>query len=341
MRLSTAGFSKGLRAAAVLGIAVSRTAAAATITAAAAAGGGSGYHVIATWPVGAVGKWDYLIVDAPHHHLFVSRATHVQVIDTESGKAVGDIADTPGVHGIALAPALNRGFTSNGKGDSVTVFNLETLAPISVIKISGSGPDAIIYDAPSRQVFTFNGHSNNATIIDAAAAREVGSVALPGRPEFAVSDGAGRIFVNLEDKGEVAVIDVAGGRVQSAWSLAPCSEPTGLALDAARHRLFSVCHNERLIVTDSVTGTRVAELPIGKHVDAAAFDPATSLVFSSNGESADVSVIHAESADRYAALGSLPTAAGSKTMALDTTTHRLYVPAMGTGGFEILVAAPN
>lgn len=321
-------------AACFLGLALSASASA-------AAGGDSGYRIVNRWQAGGAGKWDYLIVDSAQHRLFVSRATHVQVFDLESGKLAGDIADTPGVHGIALAYDLNRGFTSNGKGDSVTVFDLKTLAPITEVKISGHGPDAIIYDAPSKQIYTFNGHSNNTTVIDAGSAREVASIALPGRPEFAVSDGAGRIFVNLEDKGLVAVIDVAKGNVKSTWSLAPCEEPSGIALDAARHRLFSVCHNERLIVTDSVSGARVAELPIGKHVDAAAFDPGASLVFSSNGDSADVTVVSEISADRYIVKGSLATANGAKTMALDAATHRIYVPAMGASGFEILVAAPN
>jgi DNA-binding beta-propeller fold protein YncE len=311
------------------------------VSTAAVAGGDSGYSIVTRWPVGGAEKWDYLIVDSAQHRLFVSRATHVQVFDLESGKSVGDIANTPGVHGIAFAYDLNRGFASNGKGDSVAVFNLKTLAPITEIKITGKDPDAIIYDAPSKQIYTFNGHSNNATVIDAGSAREVASIALPGGPEFAVSDGAGRIFVNIEDKGLIAVIDVAKGSVQSTWSLAPCAEPTGIALDAARHRLFSVCHNELLIVTDSVTGARVAELPIGKHVDAAAFDPSTSLVFASNGGSADVTVVSEGNGDRYAVKGSLATANGAKTMALDAVTHRIYVPAMDAGGFEILVAAPK
>jgi YVTN family beta-propeller protein len=313
----------------------------ATLSAAAAAAADTGYRIAARWPTGGAEKWDYLIVDSTQHRLFVSRATHVQVLDLESGKIVGDIANTPGVHGIALAPDLNRGFTSNGKADSVTVFNLQTLAPIAVIKISGHGPDAIIYDAPSRRIYTFNGHSDSATVIDAGAAKEIANIALPGRPEFAVSDGAGRIFVNLEDKAQVAVIDVAKGNVTTTWPLAPCEEPTGLALDAARKRLFSVCHNEHLIVTDSATGARVAELPIGKHVDAAAFDAQASLVFSSNGDSADVTVVAAGPGDRYAVKGSLATAKGAKTMALDAATHRIYVPAIGASGFEIMVAAPN
>ena len=311
-----------------------------TFATAAVAVGDSGYRIVGKWPAGGIGKWDYLVVDSPHHHLFVSRATHVQAFDLESGKIAGDIENTLGVHGIALAEELHRGFTSNGKADSVTVFNLETLEKIAEIKISGHDPDAILYDAPSKRVYTFNGRSNNATVIDANSAREVATVALPGRPEFAVSDGAGRLFVNLEDKGQIAVIDVAKGSVQATWSLAPCVEPTGIAMDTARHRLFSVCHNERLIVTDSDTGKRIAELPIGKHVDAAAFDPATSLVFSSNGDSADVSVISAATADEYIMRGSLATSAGSKTMALDAASHRLYVPATGPSGVEILVAEP-
>ncbi len=324
-----------------VGLALSVAGAAVTPGAATAANGDSGYAIAARWPLEGDGKWDYLIVDPAQHRLFLSRATHVQVVDLQSGKVVGDIANTSGVHGIALAQDLNRGFTSNGKADSVTVFDLSTLAPITVLKISGHGPDAIIYDAPSKHVFTFNGHSANATVIDAASATEIATIALPGSPEFAVSDGAGHVFVNIEDKALVAVIDVAKGSVVSTWPLAPCIEPTGIALDAARHRLFSVCHNEHLIVTDSQSGRRVADLPIGQHVDAAAFDPATSLIFSSNGASADVTVIDSGAGDRYAVKGALATADGAKTMALDPTTHRIYVPAIGPSGVEILVGAPK
>lgn len=300
----------------------------------------SGYGAVATWPAAGSDKWDYLTVDSGRHRLFVSRATHVQVFDLGSGRPVGDIADTPGVHGIAIAGDLHRGFTSNGKGDSVTVFDSETLAPISVIKISGRGPDAIVYDPQSHQIFTLNGGSHDATIIDARTAREVGAVALPGRPEFAGSDGQGHVFVNLEDKALLVRIDVASKSVTASWSLAPCVEPTGLALDSTRHRVFSACHNQRLIVTNADSGARVAELPIGSHVDAAAFDPQTSTIFTSNGDSADVTIISAESADRYRVRGSLGTVSGAKTMALDTSTHRIYVPTMTPAGMQILVAAP-
>ncbi len=311
------------------------------VTAGAIAAGDGNYSVVTRWPVGGSDKWDYLIVDAPHHHLFLSRSTRVQVLDLESGKLVGEIANTPGVHGIALAQDLHRGFTSNGKGASVTVFDLDTLATITEIRISGNDPDAIIYDAPSHRIYALNGHSNSATVIDAASAREIATIALPGRPEFAVSDGEGHVFVNLEDKSLVAKIDVAKGAVLSSWSLAPCLEPTGLALDPVRHRLFSVCHNEKMIISDSESGKRIAELPIGKHVDAAAFDPALGLVFCSNGDSANVSLIEVQPGDRYAVRGALATVAGAKTMALDSSTHRIYVPAMSTDGVQILVAAPR
>jgi len=303
--------------------------------------GESGYRVQARWAVGGEGKWDALVVDDTHRRLYVSRATRVQVLDLDSGKLLGEIANTPGVHGVALAPELNRGFTSNGKGDSVTVFQLDTLATLAEVKISGQDPDAIVYDAPSKRIYAFNGHSNNATVIDAVTAKEVGSIALPGRPEFALSDGKGHLFVNLEDKNALAVIDVAAGTVRSNWSLAPCDGPTGIALDESNHRVFSACHNQILVVTDSESGKRIAQLPIGAHVDGAAFDPVTSLLFSSNGDSADVTVIHAESADHYAVRGSLATAKGAKTMALDPKSHKLYLPAMAATEFQILVAAPK
>jgi YVTN family beta-propeller protein len=312
-----------------------------SVAGAAGATNDGGYRIVDRWPIGGSAKWDYLVVDAPHRRLFLSRSTEVQVIDLNSGKLAGRIADTPGVHGIALAQDLDRGFISNGKGDSVTVIALDTLATVAQIKISGRDPDAIVYDAPSKRVFTFNGHSNDATVIDAASTREIASIPLPGKPEFAVSDGQGQLFVNLEDKAMVARIDVAKGAVTDTWALAPCAEPTGIALDTAHQRLFSACHNQRLIVSDSATGGRIAELPIGSHVDAAAFDPALSLVFTSNGDSADVTVIEADKDGRFHVRGSLATAPGAKTMALDVESHRLYVPALAAGVMQVLVAAPN
>jgi YVTN family beta-propeller protein len=305
------------------------------------AAGDSGYAWQPSWAIGGEGKWDLLTVDAAHNRLFIPRATRVQAIDLDSGKLIGEIKDTAGVHGVAVAAEFKRGFTSNGDSDSVTVFDLDSLAPITRIKISGHDPDAIVYDPYSKHVYAFNGHSDNATIIDPATAKEVGSVSLPGRPEFALSDGNGRIYLNLEDKDMLAVIEVATNTVRSTWPLAPCKGPTGLALDAARHRLFSVCANQHLVVTDSESGRHIAELPIGTHADAAAFDPGNGTVFSSNGDSADVTIVDASTPDHYSVRGSLKTAPGSKTMALDARTHRLYVPARTPTGFQVLVAAPT
>jgi YVTN family beta-propeller protein len=265
----------------------------------------------------------------------------VQVLDLDTGSVAGEVENTPGVHGIALAPELKRGFTSNGKGDSITVFDLETLATIAEVKISGHNPDAILYDPQSQHIYAFNGHSSSVTVVDAKTAKELSTFALPGRPEFAVTNAQGRIFVNLEDKNAVAVIDAASGAVRSTWPLPGCDGPTGLALDTAHRRLFSACANKRLIVLDSESGRKIAELPIGAHVDAAAFDPETSLVFTSNGDSADVTVVDAATLDRYTVRGSLKTATGSKTMALDPRTHRLFIPANMPGGFQVLVAAPK
>jgi YVTN family beta-propeller protein len=304
------------------------------------AAGGSGYEWQGSWAVGGEGKWDLLTIDAAHNRLFIPRETRVQAIDLDSGKIVGEVNNTSGVHGVAVAPEFKRGFTSNGDSDSVTVFDLDTLAPITVIKISGHDPDAILYDPYSKHVYVFNGHSSDTTVIDAATAKVVGHISLPGRPEFAVTDANGRIFVNLEDKSTLATIEVATNVVQSNWELTSCKGPTGLAFDVARHRLFSVCANQRLVVTDSESGRHVAELPIGTHADAAAFDPNSGTVFSSNGDSADITIVEASTADDYKIRGSLKTARGSKTMALDARTHRLFVPERTPTGFQVLVAAP-
>src|SRR5262249_21503988 len=207
----------------------------------------SGYAWQRPWALGGDDKWDVLTVDAPHNRLFIPRETRVQVVSLDSGKLVGEITNTSGVHGVAVAPELNRGFTSNGDSDSVTVFDLDSLRPITAIKISGHDPDAILYDPYSKHVYVFNGHSNDSTVIDAATAQVVDRISLPGRPEFAVTDSNGRIFVNLEDKGTLATIAVSKNMVQSTWQLTSCKGPTGLALDSAHHRLFSVCANQRLV----------------------------------------------------------------------------------------------
>ncbi len=301
----------------------------------------AGYAIVDRWAVPGDGKWDYLTVDGARGRLYLSRASRVQVLDTATGKTVGEIADTPGVHGIALAPDLGRGFTSNGKADSVTVFELATLKTVAQVKLSGTDPDSIVYEPASKRIYVFNGHSNNVNVIDAVTNKEVATIALAGRPEFSVASG-GKIYVNLEDKNSVAVIDVAGGRVASTFPLAGCVEPTGLAIDEAHGRLFSVCHNSTMVVSDAASGRQVARLPIGSHVDAAAYDAGSARVFSSNGDSADVTVVAQKGPDAYSVVGSVATARGSKTMALDPASHRLYVPALNAkGALEMLVMEPT
>ena len=236
------------------------------------------------YAIGGEGRWDLLTFDAKYHRLFVSRATHVQVINADSGKVVGDIPDTEGVHGIAIADDLNAGFTSNGKSNSVTVFDLATLKVIETITISGLNPDVILYEPGSRHIFTFNGHSNSATVIDAISHKEIDTIILPGKPELAVSDGKGRIFVNIEDKSEIDVIDSRTDKVTKTYSLGNGNEPTGLALDRSHKRLFSVCANNRMEILDSDSGRIVAEARIGSKPDSAAFDPGLGLAFSSNGD---------------------------------------------------------
>ncbi|MDR3764861.1 MAG: YncE family protein [Acidobacteriota bacterium] len=306
----------------------------------------SGYKVNRRIPLGGDGGWDYLKFDAASQRLFVARATRVMVVDLASGKLAGEIPNTLGVHGVALVPELGRGVTSNGKEDSATVFDLKTLAPIAKVKTGGK-PDAILFDPFSGLVLTFNGKSNTVTLIDAAKAQAVGSIDLPGRPETGVSDGKGKVFVNLEDKNQLAVIDVAARKVLGTWALPGCEEPTGLAFDAANRRLFSACHSGVLVVTDAVSGRNVAQVAIGAGVDAADYDEPAKLVFTSNGEGS-ISVIRQESADKYTALARVATQKGAKTMALDPETHTVYTVALGVpdvsgkpGPFELLVVSPG
>lgn len=319
---------------------------------------GSGYHVLDRFKVGGEGGWDYLTIDPRAQRLYFGRSTRVQILDSASGKVLGEIPDTPGVHGVALAADLNRGFTSNGRDSSVTIFDLKTLARIAKVHLEARNPDAILYEPTTRRVFTFNGGSANATAIDAASGKVLGYVALGGRPEFAVADGHGRIFVNLEDSSAVVTLDPKRLAVLARWPLAPGEEPSGLALDAAHHRLFSVCSNKRMVVLDSGTGRLVATLPIGDGPDGSAYDPGTGLAFSSNGEGT-LTVVHEDAPDRFTVVGDVPTEPRARTMALDPVTHRVYLatarfgeapaatpehphprPPMIADSFEILVLGP-
>ena len=282
-----------------------------------------GYNVIKTYKLGGEGSWDYLTLDGPSRRLFISRATHVMVIDADSGKSLGDIPDTPGVHGIALAPDLGRGFTSNGREGTVTIFDLKSLKALGKVKV-GDNPDAILFDPATNRVFTFNGHSDDATAIDAAKGTVVGTIKLDGKPEFAVSDGKGEIFVNLEDKSQLLALDPNKLEVKSRWPLAPCQEPSGLALDGKNRRLFSACDNKMMAIVDADSGKLLTTVPIGEGVDGAAFDPETNLAFASCGEGV-LTVVREDSPNKFSVAENVPTQEGARTTTLDPKTHQVFV----------------
>jgi WD40 repeat protein len=307
--------------------------------------------------LGGEGGWDLLAVDAKRHHIFITRSTHVQVADTNSGKLVGDIPRLDGVHGIAIAEDLNVGFTSNGKTNSVSVFNLDTFKVVAQIKISGVNPDAILYDPKSRHVFVFNGQSANGTVIDAVSRKELATIDLPGKPELAVSNNAGRIFVNIEDKNEIAVIDSGTNKLVQRYPLGSGTEPTGLAIDIAHNRLFAVCGNRKMEILDAENGRVVAEIEIGAKPDSAAFDAGLGMVFSSNGDGT-LTIVKEDDPDHFSVVQNLVTQKGARTMAYDASIHRAYLvtaqfgespaatkdrpkprPTIVPGTFELLVVA--
>jgi hypothetical protein len=287
----------------------------------------TGYHVLGDVKIGGEGGWDYLTVDSAARRLYVSHATHVAVVDVDAGKVVGDIPDTQGVHGIALVPELNRGFTSNGRANSVTIFDLKTLKAIGQVA-TGENPDSIRYDAVSGRVFTFNGRSNNSTAIDAKTGKVAGTIALGGKPEFSVADGKGMVFVNIEDTNEVVAIDATKLSVAKRYSLSPCDGPSGLAIDTKNRRLFSVCGNRLMAVSDPDSGKVLATPAIGQGSDGVAFDPATGYAFSSNGDGT-LTVVQ-QAGDKWEVLENIATERGARTIALDDKTHKLYLPTART-----------
>ena len=294
-----------------------------SLAAVAVAAAGPGYHVIKTYKLGGEGGWDYLTVDASARHFYISRGTHVIVLDADSGKNLGDIPDTPGVHGIALAPELGKGFVSNGREGTVTVFDIKTLVPIgSKIKV-GENPDAILYEPATKRVFTFNGRSQDSTAIDAASGKVLGTIKLDGKPEFAASDAKGEVFVNIEDKSELTVIDPNKLEVKVKWPLAPCTEPSGLALDRKNRRLFVGCDNKMMAVVDADSGKVLATPAIGEGVDATAYDDETGLAFASCGEGV-LTVVREDSPQKFSVVENVKTEPGARTMALDTKTHNLF-----------------
>ena len=292
------------------------------VAAAALAAAVPGYKVVNTYKVGGDGGWDYLTADAAARRLYISRATHVIVLDLDSGKTVGDIADTPGVHGIALAPELGRGFVSNGREGTVSIFDLKTLATSSKVKV-GDNPDAILYDPATQRVFTFNGRSQDSTAIDAAKGTVLGTIKLDGKPEFAASDGKGEIFVNIEDKNELTAIDPSKLVVKSTWALAPCESPSGLSMDRKNRRLFVGC-DKMMAVVNADTGKVLATPAIGDGVDATTFDAETGLAFASCGEGV-LTVVREESPEKFSVAENVPTQAGARTLALDFKTRNVFV----------------
>jgi YVTN family beta-propeller protein len=317
---------------------------------------GGPYSLKRQFALGGAGGWDYLTIDPGANRLYIARADRVLVVSTADGSLLATIPHTDGVHGIALAPELGKGFASDGRSDTVTVFDLATLAPLGTIAVSGHNPDAIVYDKASRHLYTFNGRSHDISVIDPAAGSVIQTIPAGGKPEFAQSDGKGHIFFNIEDTAQIGEIDTLAGRRIATWTLPDCEEPTGLALDLAHGRLFSTCGNGTLSVTDAATGRHVAAIPIGKGPDAAGFDAERGLVFSSNGEDGTLTVIHEDDPDHYAVVATVPTQKSARTMALDAKTHLVYLvaaefgpapaatpeqphprPAVQDGSFKVLV----
>src|SRR5882724_7400160 len=283
----------------------------------------AGYKVVQKTTLGGDGGWDYLLVDPQTQRVFISRSTHVMVVDANSGKILGDIPDTAGVHGIALVPELNKGFTSNGRDNSVSVFDLKTLAVSKKIPV-GKNPDAILYDPAAKLIFTANGGSHDLTAVDPKTETVKGTIPLDGRPEAGVSDEKGHVYFNLEDKSMVAEVDAKKLTVEAKWPLHPGEEPTGIAMDRKNRRLFSGCANKLMVVLDADNGHVITTLPIGSGVDGTEFDPSSKLAFSANGEGT-LTVVREDAADKFSVVENVPTQRGARTLSLDPKTHRIYL----------------
>ena len=295
------------------------------------------YSIIKKIPIPGQGSWDYLTVDENARRLYVSHGTQVEVLDVDSGAIVGKIPDTQGVHGIAIAPDQGRGFVSDGKTSTVTIFDLKTLKTLGTVN-TGKGPDAIIYDSATSRVFAFNGDANSATVIEAKDGKVAGTIDLGGGPEFANADGEGHVFNNLEDQSLVVKIDSRNLKVEARWPTGPCQSPSSMAMDRPHHRLFIGCRSKVMAVMNADTGQVITTLPIGDHVDATAFDAEKHLIFNSNGEGT-ITVIHQDSPDKYSVVESVKTIPRAKTMAFDPKTHQLFLSTAEAGQFEVLVVA--
>ncbi len=284
----------------------------------------SSYKISNKIKVEGDGGWDYLISDDSTNRLFISHGTVVNVVNTATGQLIETIPDTRGVHGIALATELNKGFISNGKDTSVTIFDLTTLATIAKIKVTGKNPDAILYDPFSKKVFVYNGKTSNATVIDARTNNVVATIELLGKPEFSVTDGKGKVYVNIEDKNKICVINSNTFKVEETWSIGKGDEPSGLALDNKNHRLFTVCGNRLMIMLDALTGKVITSLPIGDNVDGVAFDPEKERAYSSNGDGT-VTVVEGKNGGNYKVIENITTQKGARTISLNKKTHHIFL----------------
>ena len=284
----------------------------------------SAYRIARTIQLTGDGWWDYLSVDQVNNKLFISHGTQVNVVDLKTSQEIGIIPETNGVHGIAIANDLDRAFISCGMDSSVSVVELSSLKLVAKVKGTGKNPDAILYDQFSKKIFTFNGGSSNATVIDAVSLKVIATIPLAGKPEFSQTDGKGKIFVNIEDKSSVALINAVSLKVEKLWSIAPGEEPSGLALDNENHRLFSVCGNKLMTVADANTGKVITTIPIGDGCDGVAFDNITKRIFASNGEGT-MTVIHQENADQYMVMENFTTQPGARTITLDKKSHHIYL----------------
>jgi DNA-binding beta-propeller fold protein YncE len=321
----------------------------------------AGYGISTVWQLGGTGGWDTLALEPGGARLFVSRGDRVDVVETASGKRQGTVPDTAGVHGIAFAPELKRGYTSNGRANTVTAFELDTLRVIRESTVAGRKPDAILYEPRAQHVFVADGATNDVNVLDPMTLQVLAVIALPGPPEFMATDAAGTVYVNIQsDAGRLVAIDAKTLKIRSNWPLPGCSNPTGLAIDAEHHRLFSVCENQVMAVTDGLSGRQVARVAIGDGPDGAAFDADLGFVFSSNGADGTLTVIYRESPDAYRVVATLQTQKSARTLALDPASHRIFLaaarfgatpaatpeqpsprPVMVPDSFVILVAEPK
>jgi hypothetical protein len=292
--------------------------------AAAPAPGPSGYHVVKTVPIPGDEGWDYLNVDSDARRVYISHGSHVVVMNADTYAVEGDVPDTQGVHGIALAPDLGRGFVSAGRANIAVIFDLKSLKTLATAK-TDANPDAIVYDTVTKRVFTLNGRGQNTTAINGADGSIAGTLALGGKPEFAVADGKGSIYVNIEDKNELVQFDAQKLTETHRWPLAPCKSPSGLSMDLKNRRLFSVCDEKVMAVTDADTGKVVATPTICEGPDASAFDPSAGYAFASCGDG-NVTVVHEDSPDKFTVVENVPTKRSARTMGLDPKTHTIFLP---------------